>query len=226
MRPNGLLALMGIGTVLAGVTALFASQTVQKQQHSPQPAARAARPAPATQPATTQPASAPLYVGERPDEWKSYQEMHAYFLNRFVNSRGFGLERMVRVNEPRYRTLYAEATHYRIGAVQLLSLNDGHRPFEYETPLDTDKLRIKHAKHIPATDAEVAALDQLKSGHDVVLTGDGNRRYLIGAVRATFSCTECHSVKEGTLLGAFRYPLIAVAVVDNGAAKPPPTSHR
>jgi len=109
-----------------------------------------------------------------------------------------------------------------------VSLNGGHKPFEYETAMDADMDRIKHAKHVDATDAEVAALEKLRAGEQVILTGDSDRRYLLGAIRATADCTKCHGVREGTLLGAFRYPLVAVAIAQNakGAATDLPLLQR
>ena len=161
-----------------------------------------------TQPTATRPATErPLYAGHNPDEWSSYQAMHAFFLQRFVESRGFGMERMVNVNDPRFRKVYADGMRYTVGSVQLLSLNDGKIPFAYVTGIDADKRLIQNAAHQPVVEPEIDALAKLKEGMTVVLTGQEGHREMIGAIRATADCTRCHGVAEGTLLGAFRYPL-------------------
>ncbi len=168
---------------------------------------------PATQP-TTQPATQPVslasFAGEKPDEWASYQAMHAYILDRFIRSAGFGLERVERVEDlPRSKRIYADGTRYTVGRVQLISLNDGDEPFVYETKFgDVMKNQLKRARHVPLNKMERSALDELNGGKEVVLTGTGEGREFIGAVRAASACTQCHSVPQGTLLGAFRYPLI------------------
>lgn len=162
-----------------------------------------------TQPAT-QPTALRLFAGERPDEWESYQAMHAYMLDRFVRSDGFGLRRVVRMQDlARSKRIYADGTRYIVGRVELISLNDGKDPFAYVTMgFDVMKNKIKDAKHVPVDDSVLSALDELKTGKEVVLTGTGDGRELIGAVRAAAACTACHEVAEGALLGAFRYPLV------------------
>jgi hypothetical protein len=168
------------------------------------------QPGPAAKPAT-RPASAPIYAGQAKDEWESYQAMHAYILDRFVRSEGFGMERMPRVHDaPRYKRLYADGVRYVIGHVELISLNDGKEPFIYWSGFDDamkNALKGDHL-HVSLVEGEADALAQLKEGKEVVLTGADGKRELVGAVRATADCTKCHNVKEGTLLGAFRYPLL------------------
>jgi hypothetical protein len=163
---------------------------VAKEQSNPQ-RPHATEFAAATQPAATQPTDArPLYAGQKPDEWTSYQAMHAYFLQRFVDERGFGMERMVGVNDPRYRKLYADGMRYSVGRVQLLSLNGGAVAFAYVTAIDADKRQIQHAAHEPLADGEADALAKLKDGMTVVLTGGDRHREMVGAIRATADCTK------------------------------------
>lgn len=196
---------------------LFAQERLNSPASSTQ-----VRPA-STQPATTQPApERPLYAGHAPDEWTSYQAMHAYFLQRFVESRGFGDERMVNLNNPRFRKVYADGMRYRVGRVQLLSPNGGNAPFAYATAMDADKEQIKHATHEPVGNAEVDAIAKLKDGMTVVLAGNEGHREMIGAIRATASCTQCHDVTEGTLLGAFKYPLEPEPILQTARPKAPP----
>lgn len=181
---------------------LFAQERLKSPAPSKQ--SRAA----STQPATTQPAPERLlYAGHAPDEWTSYQAMHEYFLQRFVESQGFGDERMVNLNNPRFRKVYADGTRYMVGHVQLLSLNGGNVPFAYASVMDAGKEQIKHAAHEPVGNAEIDAIAKLKDGMTVVLTGNEGHREMIGAIRATANCTQCHDVPEGTLLGAFKYRL-------------------
>lgn len=193
--------------ILVACIGILAIAVVGQEPLGPaQPQIRAS--AATSQPASTRPAQErPLYAGRRADEWASYQAMHAYFLQRFVDGQGFGLERMVDFRDPRFRRLYADGRRYSVGNVQLISLNGGGAPFAYVTGIDVDKERIRHAAHEPIGDAEANALKMVKDGMTVVLTGNAGHREMIGAIRATAECARCHAVAEGTLLGAFRYPL-------------------
>jgi len=204
--------LLATGTMLTATAALITAallsigaDNLPQQRQSPQPPATL----PATQPGT-QPSAVPLYVGQKPDEWASYQAMHAYILDRFVRSEGFGFSRMRPVQDaPRQKLIYADGARFFVGRVQLISPNDGKQPFAYVTNDEVVlKVRLKRAQHKPVDETVSNALDELKAGKEVILarTGDDGRE-LIGAVRATSACTECHSVPQGTLLGAFLYPL-------------------
>jgi hypothetical protein len=208
------LAIGSLGLFLITFTALAEKQqavsrsaaTGGKAKSDPQPAPGAD---PTTKPAT-RPASPAVFVGHEKDEWESYQAMHAYILDRFVRSDGFGFRRMPRVQDvPRERRIYADGVRYTVSRVQLISLNGGKEPFAYKSPYDDAmKNALKRDPHVPLVEGEADALAQLKEGKEVVLIGAEGKRELVGAVRATADCMKCHSVKEGTLLGAFRYPLI------------------
>jgi hypothetical protein len=196
---------MSAGVVFACIVFL-AIAVVAQERSSPDPQKMPA--AVPTPPAATRPTEkSPRYAGQRPDEWASYQAMHAYFLERFVSERGFGLERMIGVNDPRYRKVYADGMRYTVGRVELISLNGGDAPFAYVTAIDADKRQIQHAAHEALMEGEADALTKLKDGMTVVLTGGEGHREMVGAIRATADCRKCHDAAEGTLLGAFRYPL-------------------
>ena len=58
---------------------------------------------------------------------------------------------------------------------------------------------------------EAAALDKLIAGEDLVIESPkspGSVTQMLGAVRAGTSCTSCHAVAAGALLGAFSYELV------------------
>ena len=55
---------------------------------------------------------------------------------------------------------------------------------------------------------EADALDKLSAGEDVVTQASRNRIEMLGALRASKNCLECHDVKHGQLLGAFSYTLV------------------
>ncbi len=58
---------------------------------------------------------------------------------------------------------------------------------------------------------ETAALEQLWTQQDVVIDDQSERIRMLGALRASQVCLECHSVPYGYLLGAFSYELLKSA---------------
>lgn len=55
---------------------------------------------------------------------------------------------------------------------------------------------------------ELAALDRFRDGEDVLVRSKGNVLQMVGALRATKQCLECHTTaKQGDLFGAFSYTL-------------------
>ena len=75
------------------------------------------------------------------------------------------------------------------------------------------------------SDARTAAsLKKLVDGQDLETASTPNRIEMLGSLRATKQCTQCHQVPSGTLLGAFSYelrrdPPIKVAVPGTGAVQ-------
>lgn len=54
---------------------------------------------------------------------------------------------------------------------------------------------------------EASALDQLIAGEELQTASTPNRIVMLGALRASNGCLQCHNVPHGTLLGAFSYEL-------------------
>jgi hypothetical protein len=55
---------------------------------------------------------------------------------------------------------------------------------------------------------ELLSLGRLFGGEDLVVNATTNRIRMLGGLRASEQCLECHSVKKGELLGAFSYELL------------------
>jgi hypothetical protein len=54
---------------------------------------------------------------------------------------------------------------------------------------------------------EEAALPALRDGDDLFIASRGEMVRMLGAVRATKTCQQCHDAGVGDLLGAFSYTL-------------------
>lgn len=154
--------------------------------------------------------------GERPMDWKSFDEMHKTYTEAFVNSEGFGMSRLVTFDSPTERRLWVDGHEMRVRKVELIGLMSG-TPVAYVNswmnPLrenldqyeqrsltleEQDAFRDLE-NNLPyawkARDSQTASAEHRDSGR------------LIAALRAQTECVACHQVEEGSLLGAFVYTL-------------------
>lgn len=96
-----------------------------------------------------------------------------------------------------------------IKRLELVSLLRFPEPRVYE--LDhlprMDQLATHSAKTRALDDFETANLSKLVSEQDIVIEESPERIRMLGSLRASRSCLDCHEVQLGTLLGAFTYEL-------------------
>ena len=75
---------------------------------------------------------------------------------------------------------------------------------------------LPNMEELSGTDVETRALDpferesldKLQGGETISTVATPNRVQMMGAIRATQDCMQCHNVKEGELLGAFTYEFL------------------
>lgn len=100
-----------------------------------------------------------------------------------------------------------DAHSHELLSLQLVSLRRFPKPKVYV--LDhlpkMDELSSANAETRELNDFEVSALDELTQGKHVVFDKVGDQLLMLGALRATKDCLQCHSGKEQQLLGAFTY---------------------
>jgi hypothetical protein len=167
------------------------------------------------QPATNQP---PLFT--------SADAVQAEFLKRFLNARGFGMSRVIlpEFHQPASELLLS-GRRFSVKAPELIGLEEHPEPVAYQLPMGsflkadlTNKVLKSQVKLRELNDFESRALARLRRGENVVMELDssktpnetGNRQMRLvamGAIRATKDCLDCHSGREGKLLGAFSYVL-------------------
>jgi hypothetical protein len=140
--------------------------------------------------------------------WSSFEAMHTFYENRFVESEGFGLSRVARFDEPIFRLIRVNGTPYRVQRLELVSLGGEQSPVAYRNnsiyPL---KEHYKEHKTRPLDEFEQASLKKLGRGRQFVFNGDAVQPRFVGAIRARQMCLQCHEAKKGDLLGAFVYEL-------------------
>lgn len=101
-----------------------------------------------------------------------------------------------------------EIRRWKIAQLELVSL------LKYETP------RVYVSSHLPdlrelaevttrkLNSFESMSLPQLEEERNLVIEDSSTRIRMLGALRASTSCLECHHCSEGALLGAFSYVLV------------------
>jgi hypothetical protein len=94
-----------------------------------------------------------------------------------------------------------------IRRLELVSLLKHDKPAVYLSKNLPNMKELKNVKTRDLASFEKHALKQLRSGKDVVTEATLNQIKMLGALRATKQCMQCHDVKRGALLGAFSYEM-------------------
>jgi hypothetical protein len=92
--------------------------------------------------------------------------------------------------------------------LELVSLLKFEKPAVY---VSVQLPRMQDLKNTPkrALSAfEQKALKQLEAGEDIVTEATTNRIQMMGSLRASKQCLECHQVQRGELLGSFSYEML------------------
>lgn len=219
---------------LALVTIVLAAATVSAcaAWHRHGPTTPKPKPAP----------KAPAMWGDdlpKPRHWTSPTAMHDYFVDRFVASDGFGSLRMAETRTvSRDQRLTHDGRPYRVKSIELISLDPDapglHKPralpldrlgpttqpYVFVDPLgNTKKALQSSSSRRPISDVERDALNKLRAGDADVFLPDARPPRLIGAIRATTSCLDCHEGPAGKLLGAFSYGLATQAAEASPSSK-------
>jgi len=163
--------------------------------------------------------------------WSSIEQMHAVYVEKFIQSSGFGVGRMGPIDFRDRFELVLNGQPHVVKTVELIGLVQHPEPTAYVISIPPQKAFFTNAmarfvKTRALTTFETDALVELRSGrNDVLGTHDGSAA-ILGAVRAQEKCLKCHDGKAGNLLGAFSYSMAlagkpAVPILTNN---PTPTT--
>ena len=98
--------------------------------------------------------------------------------------------------------------------MELVSLLKHDTPGVYVSRNVPRMEELRDAKVRPLNDFETPSLKKLVDGEDVVVSASLNRIQMLGSLRATKECLQCHRVEHGALLGAFSYELLRDPQID------------
>lgn len=150
-----------------------------------------------------------------PPAWTSVERMHADYVQAFVESEGFGRARVTPMMMLMHRgILVLDGKPLHVGEVQLVGIAKHDPPVVYANAFmafqhgDADQrfLPMTASRHIDGQERLI--LRGMEQGQEVVTQAGGSETKVLGAIRTTTACLECHrSKREGDLLGAFVYRL-------------------
>ena len=103
---------------------------------------------------------------------------------------------------------------WAIHRMELVSLLKHDKPVVYESRNMPRMEDLGQAKTRPLNPFEQSGLQQIIEGEDVVTRSSLNRVEMVGSLRASNECLECHEVQRGALLGVFTYELLRDPQID------------
>jgi hypothetical protein len=92
--------------------------------------------------------------------------------------------------------------------LELVSLLKHERPVAYVSRELPRMEQLRHAPTRELTAFEAAALKELEAGEVLATDATLNRIRMLGDIRASKQCLDCHDAQRGQLLGAFSYELL------------------
>ena len=98
-------------------------------------------------------------------------------------------------------------TEWQLSKLELVSLLKSPVPRVYLSRNLPNMKELANARTRELNAFETASLAKLQSGERLMIETDPTEIRMLGSVRAASQCVGCHSVKRGTLLGAFSYIL-------------------
>lgn len=149
--------------------------------------------------------------------WTSLEEMHAAYVEAFVNSQGFGMERILTFETPSKRSLFVNGRPFRVKRMELVSLMP-EQPIAYQsTFVNATREQLDIHNQRPLTEFEEVAMSRVMDGESFVWKepdlsdtpqsvqdfaqlavvaelNDEHQRQgtLVAELRATQSCVACH----------------------------------
>lgn len=146
------------------------------------------------------------------------ESLHRTGAEQFLNPRRFGYvkarEHTVgfqphRIDRPPVFNRYdkSKSGDWTVAKLELISLLRHPEPRVYVSSRLPRMEELKAAQTRPLDSFEARTLPRLKAAHDIVHEEGANQVRMLGAVRASQSCLQCHNVTRGDLLGAFSYEL-------------------
>ena len=119
-----------------------------------------------------------------------------------------GLPPLGAAGPPARREEDREKERWLLARLELVSLLKQKEPAVYVATELPRMEELKKGMTRPPSEFEAQALKALRDGEDLVTEATTNHIRMLGALRASKQCLDCHQVRRGDLLGAFSYDLV------------------
>lgn len=185
-------------------------QNLRPIKNEPVPAQAASEPKPAWSPTEAGPSTKlDDHLSER------FKALHRSGVVDFVNPEGFGYmpdsDHVAGFEAHRFskRSTQLDDLSWNVARVYLVGLVVHPEPVVYLTDTLPTMEKVKDTPTRELDAFEIAGVAALRSGEDYFHRGDDKQLRLLGSIRATKQCCECHGCQRGQLLGAFSYYLVS-----------------
>jgi hypothetical protein len=165
-----------------------------------------------------------IAISDPTDVNKSLRGSHAEAIDDFISPDRMGYvrsrDKVAGFESHRFRTLDRRwnspfqdgdnSERWQVARLELVGLLRHPEPCVYTAKQFPAMDQLDDVPHRALSDFEKAALGALRTQQDVVINQQTNRILMLGAVRASTTCLECHEAPRGKLLGAFSYELVRI----------------
>jgi hypothetical protein len=152
-------------------------------------------------------------------QWSSDYDLHAYFVDRFLESPGNGISRVMQdpmALQDSMRLRITSRDTYELESLDLIGIGKHPAPVGF---LGRRHQTVSMNRETRALTAfEEKAVAELKAGEDVASETGRTGRVVVGALRAREDCLKCHGGNPGDVLGALSYRLIPAGPVNSVVA--------
>jgi hypothetical protein len=156
----------------------------------------------------------PLSPGEALSRVEPNDEFYFYHddgMRYFLYPTGFGYVKdrahIAGFKPHGFRHGVPESKHWRVHHVQLIGILSHDEPVVYLTDKLPSMEQVRQGKTRALDYFEEAGLPSMRQGDDLFIAQKGDTLRMLGALRATKTCLQCHDAQIGDLLGAFSYTL-------------------
>ncbi len=151
-----------------------------------------------------------------PDRWEpiaesQFDSLHEMSVIDFINPAGFGLVKdrshVLGFQKHGFSKVPNPAEQWKVGTIDLVGMLLHPEPVAYVSANLPRMEELRHAPTRPLDPFEVVGLEALRRGKDLFARDTDKQARMLGAIRATRQCLQCHGGDRGDLLGAFSYTL-------------------
>jgi hypothetical protein len=152
-------------------------------------------------------------------QWSSDYDLHAYYVDRFLESEGNGISRVYQppmsIRESMRLRITSRET-YRLDSFDLIGVGKHPDPVAFLGRHHQTVSMLRQTR--PLTSFESRAVGELIAGEDVSVETNPAGHFVVGALRAKEDCLKCHGGKAGDVLGALSYRLSRAEPRNSGVA--------